>query len=373
MSETIEWGDFRIDDLFTVKGTKPLDRNAIKFLDEGINFVGRTSENNGIQGKIKEQVFKPNESNTITATVIGNYKYVKFQKEPYYCSQNINKLTPKDIIKKWNAHIANYFVSQIQKFVSLYDNQQSGYKLEELKNYKLQIPIKDNEIDYQFIEKIMIELEKSKLLDLKGYLESKDLTELNLTYEEQNAITKFDEIKWSEFQLNDLFMKVNTKKVPFKAKELPTVKSEDYNLPCLTSSFINQGLNYFVKSENVTILNNVISLPSNSDVYRAYFQSMDFTILSDAYAIEWKFDGQNMNENQYLFAVQCINKVTDLPTYSYKNKLGGWNIVKYKYILLPVIGDNKIDYDFMNNYVTALKKIIMKNIVEWYENKLSFY
>ena len=39
--------------------------------------MGRTFENNGIQGKIEKQKFEPNNSNTITATVIGNYKYVR--------------------------------------------------------------------------------------------------------------------------------------------------------------------------------------------------------------------------------------------------------------------------------------------------------
>ena len=68
-----------------------MDSNAIEFTTTGINFVGRTFENNGIQGKIKKRDFEPNEPYTITATVIGNYKYVKYQTEEYYCSQNINK------------------------------------------------------------------------------------------------------------------------------------------------------------------------------------------------------------------------------------------------------------------------------------------
>ena len=86
--------------LFEINGTKSLDSNAIEFTDTGINFVGRTFENNGIQGKIQKRNFDPNEPYTITATVIGNYKYVKFQTEEYYCSQNINKLSPKSILEK---------------------------------------------------------------------------------------------------------------------------------------------------------------------------------------------------------------------------------------------------------------------------------
>ena len=67
---------FKISELFDVYGTKSLDEGYLDFETEGINFVGRVNENNGVKGKIKYQKFPPNESNTITATVIGNYKYV---------------------------------------------------------------------------------------------------------------------------------------------------------------------------------------------------------------------------------------------------------------------------------------------------------
>jgi len=135
---------------------------------------------------------------------------------------------------------------------------------------------------------------------------------------------------------------------------LPKQITREYTLPCLTSSFQNQGLNYFVPRDGVTILKNIISIPSNSDIYRAYFQSNEFTILSDAYAIKWIYDNRIFSSNQYLFAVQCINKITDLSIYSYKNKLGGWNIVQNKYIQLPT-KNGDIDFDFMENFIGELE------------------
>ncbi len=142
-------------------------------------------------------------------------------------------------------------------------------------------------------------------------------------------------MEWGEYRVGDLFEKIKTKKLSFKADELPKRIIDQYTLPCLTSSFQNQGLNYFVPKDGATVLKNVISIPSNSDVYRAYFQSNEFTVLSDAYAIRWALNSSELSPNQYLFIVQCINKVIDLPIYSYKNKLGGWNVVQDKYIQLP--------------------------------------
>lgn len=154
--------------------------------------------------------------------------------------------------------------------------------------------------------------------------------------------------------MGKLFERINTRKLPYKADELPKQPMGEYSLPCLTSSFKNQGLNYYVPKEGATVLKNVISIPSNSDVYRAYFQTRDFTILSDAYSLKWIFNELEPTTNQYLFMVLCINKVTDRTIYSYKNKLGGWNVVREKYIKLPV-KNGIIDFDFMESFIAELE------------------
>ena len=165
-----------------------------------------------------------------------------------------------------------------------------------------------------------------------------------------------------------MFERVKTKKLSYKAKNLPKEPVKDYILPVLTSSFMNQGLNYYVPKAETTILKNVISIPSNSDVYRAYYQSREFTVLSDAYAVEWKNKEEKFESNEYLFTVSCINKVTDLAIYSYKNKLGGWNVVKNKYIKLPVNSYGKIDFEYMKTFIQAVKKLIIKDVI-LYKNK----
>lgn len=68
--------------------------------------------------------------------------------------------------------------------------------------------------------------------------------------------------------------------------------------------------------------------------------------------------------------VMCINKVTDLPIYSYKNKLGGWNVVKNKDIRLPE-KDGKIDFSFMENFISAIKKLAIKDVVKYSDAKIS--
>ncbi|MDY3245466.1 restriction endonuclease subunit S [Campylobacter sp.] len=187
-------------------GTKSLDSNAVDFVEHGINFIGRTFENNGIQGKIKKQKFEPNAPFTITATVIGNYKYVKYQKEPYYCSQNINKLTPKPIFIKWSEKIAIFLMTNIWRFVSMYDGQQGGYKLDDIKNHKIQLPITaSGEINFDFMESFIAELEAERVRELEAYLKATGLSDTTLSSDEYNALNTWNSRIWQEFKIGDLF------------------------------------------------------------------------------------------------------------------------------------------------------------------------
>ena len=210
---------------------------------------------------------------------------------------------------------------------------------------------------------------ESFIAELYAYLKVSGFDNYKLSAQELMALEKIKDITWGEERIGKLFDKIKTKKLPYKAKELPNAATGDYVLPCLTSSFQNQGLNYYAPKDGATVLKDVITIPQNSDVYRAYFQSNEFTVLSDAYAIDWIYDDSKLTRNQYLFMVMCINKVTDLPIYSYKNKLGGWNVVKDKYILLPKT-KGEIDLDFMNDFISAIIKLAIKDVVLYADRKI---
>lgn len=178
-----EFREFALKDLFEITGTKSLDEGKLDFVENGINFVGRVKH--GIKGKIEPQPFEPNEPNTITASVIG-YKYATFQKDPYYCSQNINKLIPKFRI---NPHIALYFVTHIQKYLSGFGEQYSGYKLVELQNHKILLPAKkDGSLALDYMEAYIKTIELEKSMAIEAYLESIGLKNYELSEEEKEAL-----------------------------------------------------------------------------------------------------------------------------------------------------------------------------------------
>ena len=291
-----------------------------------------------------------------------------YRQNPWYAGQFVRKVIPKIDISLLTIP---FFTSAFNKLKPLLLSVLVRNVDKTFLNSELTLPVtKEGNIDFDFMERFVAELETERIDKLEKHLSENGLSNYELTEQEKKALDNFENIEWSEFKIGILFEKINTKKLPFKADELSKEMTSKYSLPCLTSSFKNQGLNYFAPKDGATILKNVISIPSNSDIYRAYFQSNEFTVLSDAYAIRWIFNSVKLLPNQYLFAVQCINKVTDLSIYSYKNKLGGWNVVKNKYIQLPIKND-KPDYEIMDTLISAIQKLVIKDVVLYVDQKIA--
>lgn len=159
---------------------------------------------------------------------------------------------------------------------------------------------------------------------------------------------------WGEFKIGDLFEKVKTTSLGYKASELPSEPTKNYVLPALTAGVLNQGLNNFVPKENATILRNVISISANgANTGATFYQNHEFTILQDAYAIKWKNETEKLTENHYLFLTSLISKVI-FGHYEWTNK-AGWQRVNKETISLPMKGNN-IDFDFMEDAISELKK-----------------
>ena len=366
--QAVKWGEYRLGDLFEIENT--LSFNTDKLVP-GVDYdyVTRTSLNQGIlraTGFVNRENINPAGTWSLGLLQMDFF----YRRKPWYAGQFVRKIIPKIEIK-----------DSAVLFFSTLLNKQKPKLLSVLvrdvdkvfRSIKIQLPTKNGEIDFDFMESFVAELEAQRVAELSAYLKVSGYDNYELSAEELDALrdfSNFGDDNWGTYKVGNLFERVETKKLPYKAKELPKQPTDDYILPCLTSSFQNQGLNYYAPKAGATVLSNVISIPSNSDVYRAYYQTRDFTVLSDAYAIRWKLKDIAISPNHYLFMVMCINKVTDLPIYSYKNKLGGWNVVKGKYIRLPE-KDGKIDFAFTETFISAIKKLAIKDVVLYSDQKIA--
>lgn len=367
--EHVEWGEYKLWDLFEIKSNPQLNKDSFSFNENSeYPYFTRTEFNNGILWYVdyldEEHKIK---WNCLAIGMIA-MKFFYMQRD-FYAGQFTKRAIPK-----WftlTTKIANFFISLISAHQKSFQNVSVSNFEWQFNKTTIQLPIKNGEIDFEFMDKFIAELEAERLAELEAYLTTTGLKDYTLTEKEKQVLEEFEsgKVEWKKFQLKKLFEKIKTNKLPFKANDLPKEPTAKDTLPCLTSSFKNQGLNYFVPKDKATILKNVISIPSNSDIYRAYFQSREFTVLSDAYAINWVYEDKKPSSNQHLFTVACINKVTDLPIYSYKNKLGGWNVVRNKYIELP-IQKNQPNYELMETLISAIQKLVIKDVVLYADKKI---
>lgn len=348
--------------MFDIVGSKSLDSNAIDFTTEGINFIGRTFENNGIQGKILKQKFEPNEPFTITATVIGNYKYVKFQVEPYYCSQNINKLTPKEIISIWNEKIAYYFASNIQKFVSLYDKQQGGYKLEDIKKHPIYVPLKNKEIDFKFIEDFITQLENEKIKELEAYLEASELKDYTLTIEEEKVLEDFKnrKITFNDFNVIDVFNVKNSRNILSR-----DIAKDSGKTPYLSASSENNGVSSYISyDENYLDKGNCIFIGGKTFVVS--YHEKDF-YSNDSHNLILYLKNEEKSKLNQLFLATCINKSLGYK-YSWGDSISNKKIQTDE-VSLP-IQNQEPDYVIMETLISAIQKLVIKDVVLYTNKKL---
>ena len=372
--QAVKWGEYRLGDLFEIENT--LSFNSDRLVDGAeYDYITRTSLNQGIlqtTGFVNEENINPAGTWSLGLLQMDFF----YRNKPWYAGQFVRKIVPKITIPE-NAILFFQTLLNLQKPILL--QVLVRYVDETFRNTKIHLPqMQDGNIDFDFMESFIRELEEERIRELEeerirelsAYLTVSGLSDATLTEREKLALQNFDTLEWQEFRMGDLFDRVSTAKLPYKAADLPKEATAEKPLPCLTSSFMNQGLNYYAPKENATVLKHVISIPSNSDVYRAYYQSHDFTVLSDAYAIRWNLNDREISAQEYLFMVACINQVTDLPIYSYKNKLGGWNVVQDKYIMLPV-RDGAPDYAAMQDFISAVQKLVIKDVVKYAEDKIN--
>ncbi|WP_100948475.1 restriction endonuclease subunit S [Helicobacter pylori] len=196
----IKWGEFKLGDLFEAgNGDFDIQKRHINHKGEFVITAGLS--NNGVLGQsdIKAKVF---ESHTITIDMFGCAFYRSF---PYkmVTHARVFSLKPKfEINHKIGLFLSTLFFGYPKKFG--YENMCSWAKI---KNDKVILPLKPTantqtleDIDFDFMEKFiaeleqcrLAELEQCRLAELEAYLKAAGLENTTLSSGEENALNVFN-------------------------------------------------------------------------------------------------------------------------------------------------------------------------------------
>ncbi|WQX34789.1 restriction endonuclease subunit S [Helicobacter pylori] len=261
----IKWGEFRLGDLFEVLSSKKIyHANTIKIHDTQIEnsypYVVRAATNNGIKGFIIDDPTFTNEKNTLSFA--QDTFTVFYQKQPYFTGNKVKILKPKFAFKSPKIL---HFISAILQFILKPLTWGLGSTTESIAEFKFSLPLKPaaktqtlEDIDFDFMEKFIAELEQCRLAELQAYLKATGLKNTTLSNEEENALNLFNGnnsggntpcgLTWQSFKLGDLFEIEKT--LSFNKDAL--TQGEDYDYITRTSQ--NQGVlqtTGFVNAENL--------------------------------------------------------------------------------------------------------------------------
>ncbi|WP_236848378.1 restriction endonuclease subunit S [Campylobacter sp. P091] len=331
--------------------------------DKGYFVVTAGETNNGILGKsdIEARIF---EANTITIDMFG---FVFFRQFEYKMVTHARVFSLKPKFK--TTHKQGLFLASLFKHLKTkfgYDNMCSWAKI---KDDKIQLPInKDGDIDFEFMESFVAELEAERVAELEAYLAAASLKDYELTAAELSALSKFENYNWGEFRIADYFKKVNLKNAKFdKRSDTNSEKTEKYNLPLVNAKHGDNGIMFYGSSDIFDFTEMSICIVQNGAVATGdvYPQPQKTGVLWDAYLIKWANIESN---NEILFyATTAIHK-TIKQKFSYDFK-ATWERVKKEKIYLPT-NNGDIDFEFMNNFIKAIKKLVIKDVVLYTDNKI---
>ncbi|TNK81869.1 hypothetical protein C4M81_03870 [Mycoplasmopsis pullorum] len=74
-----------------------------------------------------------------------------------------------------------------------------------MRNNKIALPVKQNKIDYKFMEDFSAELEAQKIAELEAYIKVTGITNFDLNNEEQDMLDNINNLHYGEFLVSDLF------------------------------------------------------------------------------------------------------------------------------------------------------------------------
>lgn len=363
--EEVKWGEFKVKELFDISNTLSFNTNVLVSGEE-YDYITRTSINQGIfrtTGFVNAE--NVNSAGTWSLGLLQMDFF--YRRKPWYAGQFVRKVLPKFEVSESAILFFSTLLNRLKKSlltVLVRDVDKTFL------NSIIKVPITDNgTIDFGFIAEFVAELETQHIAELETYLQVTGLKDYTLTEAEQKAITDFETINFENVTIESLFDKVKVNSLRYKTSDLPSLPMGKFILPALTAGIQNQGLNYFVPPHNATILNHVISISANgANTGATFFQSNDFTVLQDAYAIKWKNESQKLSDDQYLYMTGAISKAI-VGNYEWTNK-AGWEKVKSNPIFIPTI-KGEIDFDYIATLVAAIKKLVIKDVVEFANRKIA--
>ncbi len=322
------------------------------------DYVTRTSSN---QGVLKTTGFVNEENiNSAGTWSLGLLQMDFFyRRKPWYAGQFVRKITPKIKIKG----------SAILFFTTLLNRQKSKLLSvlvrdvdKVFRSIKIQLPTKDGKIDFDFMESFIAQLEAVHIAELEAYLSVTGLKDYILTEEEERALEIYPALNFKEYDILDIFSVKNTSNILSC-----DITKNSGSTPYLCASSENNSVSSYIKyDENYLEDGNCIFIGGKTFVVS--YQEHNF-YSNDSHNLALYLNNQDARTKLHqLYLATCVYKSLS-HKYSWGDSVSKTKI-KNDRISLPT-KDGKPDFDIMLTFISAIQKLVIKDVVKYSEEKIS--
>lgn len=303
----------KVSDLFDVFYGVNLELNAMVKSGAGINFVSRTSKNNGVSAKVKKHPsVVPIPAGTISVASGGSVMESFLQPEPYYSGRDLYYLVPKSDM------------SDAKKLFYCACLRANKYRY----NYGRQA------------NRSLRDILLPDLNELPAWVDSVDINR----FEGGNAPLRFGHMNlnkdlWQPFELQELF---DIK----KGKRLTKANMKNGGIPFIGATDSRNGITAMVSK--AIHAGNTISVSYNGSVAEAFYQPSPFWATDDVNVLYPRF---KMTPAIALFIAAIIRR--EKYRFNYGRK---WHLerMRISVVRLPVDTEGTPDGFFMENYISSL-------------------
>lgn len=352
----VKWGEFKIGDLFEIQKISNMLSKEDLSDDYSYPAYSSDSENNGIIGYTNNPEFICDEKHPVYITFGDHTRTLNIARKSFSVLDNVKVLLPCTnknnsllfMISVWKKQIPNLGYARHWKVA---------------KNCILSLPITpENKIDFDFMEAFIRELEEERIRELAAYLKVSGFDNYKLSKCESEALAHFNELKWKEFNLIDVFDVKNTHNILSNE-----IKKDSGSVPYLCASSVNNGVSSYISyKEELVEKGNCIFIGGKTFVVS--YQEKDFFSNDSHNLALYVKDLQPTKLNQ-LYLATCVYKGLT-HKYTWGDSISGTKI-KSDRIMLPVTPDGSPDYAFMETFISAVQKLVIKDVVLYADKKIA--
>lgn len=353
--QAVKWGEYRLGDLFEAQ-TGDVDLQQKDCNDKGEYLVNSGLDNCGIKGRT-DRLAKVFPANTITVDFWGNAFYRNF-KYKMATHNHVFSLSGK-VIK--NESVGIFIATQFSYMRKLFSFDYMG-TWNKIKELKILLPTtSNNEIDFDFMESFIRELEEERIRELSAYLTVSGLADATLTANERYALECFDKLEWKEFNVTDVFNVKNTHNILSSE-----IKENSGKIPYLCASAENNSVSSYI-SYNADFLEKGNCIFIGGKTFVVSYQKDDF-FSNDSHNLALYLKNFKADKSNQLYLATCIRKSL-AHKYSWGNSISNAKIKGDK-VMLPVRSDTP-DYEAMQDFISAVQKLVIQDVVKFTDGKIA--